>query len=156
MATKQFMKIGNVKGNSKDQNHDGWSDVQSVSYGVGNAVDCVKAAKGKSSGSDCTHSNISVKMEIDKSVPELMAYCAVGKCWDKAEFEICEEGEKDPLMKITLDGKVAVTSCSISAESAGAPVVNVGLGFSKITWKYKTDKDLFWDQKVNKGSLAAK
>ena len=156
MATKQFMKIGSVKGNSKDGKHDGWSDVKSISTGVGNAVNCVQAAKGKSSGAAATLSNISVKMEVDKSIPELLAYCAVGKVWDKAEFELCEEGESDPLLRIELGDKVAVTSCNVQADAAGSPEVTLGIAFAKITWKYKTDKDLFWDLKKNEGSLKAK
>ncbi len=156
MATKHFMKIGSIKGNSKDKDHDGWQDVNEISFGVGNAVNCIQAAKGKSSGAASSHADINIKMDVDKTVPEMMAYCAVGKCWDKAEIEICEEGEKDPLIRVELGEKCAITSCTVQSEAGGSPEVNVRLAFAKITWKYKTDKDLYWDLKKNEGSLKAK
>ena len=156
MATKQFMKIGNIKGNSTEANHKDWAEITEVSLGVGNPVNAVQAAKGKSSGGASTHADINVKMEIDKTLPEMMAYCSVGKCWDKAEFEICEEGEKTPLLRVELGEKVAITSCSVEADAAGTPRVNLRIGFAKITWKYKQDKDLYWDLKKKEGSLKAK
>ena len=57
---------------------------------------------------------------------------------------------------IELGDKVAVTSCNVQADAAGSPEVTLGIAFAKITWKYKTDKDLFWDLKKNEGSLKAK
>ena len=151
----QFMKIGNVEGSSTEDNHSGWHEISSLSYGVGNAINAVQAAKGKSTGAACAHSNVSVEMEIDKATPELMAYCSVGKCWDKAEFHVIED-EDDPLLTMKLEGKVAVTSCSVKANGEGSPKVTLGLAYSKISWKYKTDKELYWDLKTNKGSLKAK
>jgi type VI secretion system secreted protein Hcp len=154
MATRMFLKIGDIKGSSQDdKNHKDWIEVQSFGYGVSNSVNATEKAKGNPGGEACIHSDVSMSKVIDKTSPLLYAYCSSGKVFPKAEIECCEEEEL--LFKLTLTN-AAVSSASVSGGTGGVPSESLVLSFSKIAWQYKNEAEQHWDQMTNKGSLKKK
>jgi type VI secretion system secreted protein Hcp len=154
MATRMFLKVGDIKGSSQDdKNHKDWIEVESFGYGVANSVNSTEKAKGNPGGEACTHSDLSMNKVIDKTSTLLYAYCSSGKVFDKAELECCEEEEL--LFKLTLTN-AAFSSVSVGGGVGGVPSESVVVSFSKIAWQYKTDAEQYWDQVNNKGSLKKK
>jgi type VI secretion system secreted protein Hcp len=130
MATRIFLKLGDIKGSSQDdKKHKDWMEVESFGYGVSNSVNSTEKAKGNPGGEACIHSDVSMNKVIDKTSTQLYAYCSTGKVFDKAEIECCE---------------------------GGVPTESLVLSFSKIAWQYKSDAEQHWDQITNTGSLKKK
>ena len=154
MATRLFLKLGDIKGTSKDaKNHKDWIEIESFSYGVANSVNTTEKAKGNPGGEACNHSDISLNKVIDKTSPLFYAHCSSGKIFDKATIECCEEEEL--LFRLNLTN-AAVSSASVGGGTGGVPTESLSLSFSKVAWQYKTEAELFWDQVTNSGSLKKK
>jgi type VI secretion system Hcp family effector len=151
MATRIFLKMGDIKGSSQDdKSHSDWIEVESFGYGVSNSVNSTEKAKGNPGGEACIHSDVSMNKVIDKTSTQLYAYCSTGKVFDKAEIECCEEEEL--LFKMTLTN-AAIASVSVGGGTGGVPTESLVLSFSKIAWQYKKDAEQHWDQITNTGSL---
>jgi type VI secretion system Hcp family effector len=151
MATRIFLKCGDIKGSSQDdKSHSDWIEVESFGYGVSNSVNSTEKAKGNPGGEACIHSDVSMNKVIDKTSTQLYAYCSTGKVFDKAEIECCEEEEL--LFKMTLTN-AAIASVSVGGGTGGVPTESLVLSFSKIAWQYKKDAEQHWDQITNTGSL---
>jgi type VI secretion system Hcp family effector len=151
MATRIFLKCGDIKGSSQDEkSHSDWIEVESFGYGVSNSVNATEKAKGNPGGEACIHSDVSMNKVIDKTSTQLYAYCSTGKVFDKAEIECCEEEEL--LFKMTLTN-AAIASVSVGGGTGGVPTESLVLSFSKIAWQYKKDAEQHWDQITNTGSL---
>lgn len=154
MASRIFLKLGDVKGASQDdKSHKDWIEVESFGYGVSNSVNATEKAKGNPGGEACIHSDVSMSKVIDKTSPLLYAYCSSGKVFDKATIE-CNE-EEELLFKLTLTN-AAISSVSISGGTSGVPAESLVLSFSKVAWQYKNEAEQHWDQVSNKGSLKKK
>ncbi len=154
MATRIFLKLGDIKGSAKDdKNHADWIDVTSFGFGISNNINSVEKAKGNPGGEACHHSDVNLTKVIDKTSPLLLAYCSSGKVFSKAEIECNEEAEL--LMKMTLTN-AAISNVSLGGSTGGVPSENISLSFSKIAWKYKSDAEQHWDQVTNTGSLKKK
>jgi type VI secretion system secreted protein Hcp len=150
-----FLKIGDVKGNSTDENHGDWIEIASFGSGVANTIDPVAIARGGSTASVSQHQGIAVTKELDQTSPLLATYCSMGKCWegdDTATIEVFDE--KNLLYQIVLSN-AAVSSVSLSGhkDDAGTPYETVVLEFNKISWKFKDEAEQWWDRNEGKGSL---
>jgi type VI secretion system secreted protein Hcp len=150
MATRMFLKLGDVKGACGDDAHPEWIEVSSFSYAVNNSINCVEKAQGNPGGEACTHADLVVTKAVDKASPQLYAYGSVGKMWPKAELEVFEEA--DLLFKVTLEN-TAISSMSIGGGTGGIPDESIALGHSKITWQFRDGAEQYWDEVANKGSL---
>src|SRR5687767_8796178 len=76
MAVDVFLKLGDVKGESKDSKHEGEIDVMSWSWGISNA-----SSQGSGGGAGAGKANfqdLSFMHALDKASPVLMKACAMG------------------------------------------------------------------------------
>ncbi len=154
MATRIFLKLGDIKGSSQDdKNHKDWIEIESFGYGLSNSVNATEKAKGNPGGEACIHSDVSMNKVIDKTSTQLYGYGSVGKVFPKAEIDCCEEDEI--LFKMTLTN-AAISSVSVGGGTGGVPTESLVLSFSKVAWQYKTDAEQHWDCVTNKGSLKKK
>lgn len=150
MASRIFLKLGDLEGSCGDEQHQNWIELTSFSYGLSNSINCTEKVQGNPGGEACTHANVNVTKQIDKTTPALNAYASVGKMWPEADIEVYEEN--DILYKIKLEN-TAISDLSIAGGAGGIPEESMGLGFSKITWQYRDGAEQYWDTVSNKGSL---
>lgn len=136
MAVDMFIKIGTVKGESRDSVHKEEIDVLSFSWGVSNSGNAHMGGglgAGKANVQD-----ISFTKYIDKSSPDLMLYCLSGKHYPDAKLVVRKAGDK-PLEYLT----VTMTDVLISSISTGGSggedrlTENVSLNFAKVKVDYK-------------------
>ncbi len=109
-----FLKIEGVEGESQDREHEGWSDITSLSWGVQIPSD---RASGLATGKR-QHRPFSVVKEIDKATPKLMEYCANGVVSDKIEIQAVRLDPKtnEPLPYFTIILREArITSYNFSS-----------------------------------------
>ncbi|RZK98713.1 MAG: type VI secretion system tube protein Hcp [Rubrivivax sp.] len=111
MAVDMFIKIGDVKGESRDKTHAGLIDVLAWSWGLSNSG---SAHTGGGAGSGKVNvQDLSFTKYIDKSSTNLILACCKGTHYPEATLIVRKAGDK-PLeyLKITLT-EVLITSVRV-------------------------------------------
>ena len=137
MAVDMFLKIDGVDGESTDDAHDKWIEIQSYSHGVSQPVSGVSATGGRTGGR-ADFSNLSVVKTVDNATCDLTIKCAKGEHIPKVELELClATGDKHTFMKYTFE------DCIVTSVSAGGtqhdevkPTEQVSFAYGKIKWEY--------------------
>lgn len=136
MAMDMFIKIGDVKGESRDAKHKEEIDVLAWSWGMSNSG---SAHVGGGAGAGKVNvQDISFTKYVDKSSPDLMLACANGKHYDKATLVVRKAGET-PLEYITITMEDLIIT-SISTGGSGGEdrlTENVTLNFARVKVEYK-------------------
>ena len=139
MAMDMFIKIGDLKGESRDKTHKEEIDVLAWSWGVSNSGSAHVgggAGAGKANVQD-----LSFTKYIDKCSPSLMLACCKGSHYAEAKLIVRKAGGK-PLEYLT----VTMTEVLISAVSTGGSggedrlTENVTLNFGKFEFEYTPQK----------------
>jgi type VI secretion system secreted protein Hcp len=136
MAMDQFIKIGDINGESKDHKHKESIDVLAWSWGASNSG---TAHVGGGQGAGKVNVNdLSFTKYIDKSSPELFLHTCNGKHITKAVLTIRKAGE-NPVEYLTITMEDLVVT-SISTGGSGGEdrlTENVTLNFAKVKVLYK-------------------
>lgn len=127
-----YLKIGDIKGESTDAAHAGWSDLSSMSWGIR----CDPAT----GGGELKVDPVTFTKWIDKSSPILMLHACTGnrEIGDLVmTFNDPERNGGEDYVKITFH-KVDITGYQ-SSLAAGDPVPtdSVSLNFAKVTFEYR-------------------
>lgn len=139
MAVDYFIKVGEVKGESKDKKYADWIDVLSFSWGLSQS-----GSFGYGGGGGTGKVNVqdlSFMKRMDTASPDLMLHCAAGEHYPEATLVARAAGGTGggpvEYMKIVLSD-VIVTSVQHSG-SGGAderPMESVSLNFAKVFATY--------------------
>jgi len=135
MAMDMFIKIGDLKGESKDKSHKEEIDVLAWSWGMSNSGS-LHGGGGGGSGK-VNVQDLSFTKYIDKSSPDLMLACCNGKHYTEALLTVRKAGGS-PLEYM----KIKLTEVLISAVSTGGSggedklTENVTLNFAKVNVDY--------------------
>jgi type VI secretion system secreted protein Hcp len=139
MAVDMFIKIGDLKGESRDKTHKEEIDVLAWSWGMSNSG---SAHTGGGAGAGKVNvQDLSFTKWIDKASPALMLACCNGKHFDSATLVVRKAGEK-PLEYLTVTlNEVLVTSLSTGGSGGEDRLTeNVTLNFAKVKVDYKEQK----------------
>ena len=139
MAMDMFIKIGELKGESRDKVHKDEIDVLAWSWGISNSGSA--QVGGGAGAGKCNVQDLSFTKYIDKSSPDLMLACCNGKHFPKATLTVRKAGE-NPLeyLMITLE-ELLVTSVSTGGSGGEDRLTeNVTLNFAKVKVDYKEQK----------------
>ncbi|MBP6827913.1 MAG: type VI secretion system tube protein Hcp [Saprospiraceae bacterium] len=112
-AVDYFLKIEGVDGESADDTHKGWIEINS--YSLDRAAQKVQIARNKTS----------------RSSAKLALFCAKGTHIKKAVLHVRKSG--GDYMKIELEN-VLITSYQTSSSSSGIPTESFSLNFTKVTF----------------------
>lgn len=137
MAVDVFLKIGDVKGESKDSKHEGEIDVLSWSWGISNAADA-RSGQGKGAGK-ANFSDLSFMHALDKASPVLMKACAMGDHFAEATLISRKVGKGPQDYLIVKMKEVFVTSIQPSGSSEH-PMESVSITFAHVDLEYKPQK----------------
>jgi len=89
-ASSYYLKIGDIKGESKERNHKDWIDVDSFYWGITrNAT--VGSGPGSGQRSAAIGSPLSWTQWLDSSVPQLFSGVATGKRFQNATLDVATE-----------------------------------------------------------------
>ena len=135
MAMDMFIKIGDLKGESKDNTHAGEIDILAWSWGMSNSG---SAQVGGGAGAGKVNvQDLSFTKYIDKSSPDLMLACCNGKHFPEALLTVRKAGET-PLEYV----KIKLTDLIVTSLSTGGSggedrlTENVTLNFAKVNVDY--------------------
>ncbi len=135
MALDMFLKIGDIKGESKDKEHIGWIDVLAWSWGGsnnGSAQMGTGAGAGKANIQDYSFTKY-----VDISSMDIQNAALNGKHFGEVEIHIRKAGEK-PFVYL----EYKLTDVLISSFSTGGSggedrlTENIGINFAKVAVKY--------------------
>jgi type VI secretion system secreted protein Hcp len=135
MAVDMFIKIGDVKGESKDHKHGGEIDVLAWSWGLSNSG---TAHVGTGAGAGKVNvQDISFTHYIDKASPSLMLACCNGKHFPEATLTVRKAGEQ-PVEYVTMKlTDLLITSISTGGSGGEDRLTeNVTLNFAKFEFQY--------------------
>jgi type VI secretion system secreted protein Hcp len=139
MAVDMFIRVGDIKGESRDKTHKEKIDVLAWSWGMSNSG---TAHVGGGAGAGKVNvQDVSFTKYVDASSAALMLACCNGKHYTDAELIVRKAGE-NPVEYI----KVTLTEVMITAVSTGGSggedrlTENVTLNFAKVKFSY-TEQD---------------
>ena len=155
MAVDMFIKIGDVKGESRDKAHADEIDVLAWSWGMAQSGSMHMGGGG--GAGKVNINDLSFTKYVDKASPNLMMACSNGKHYPEAKLTIRKAGGEDPVEYLIITLKEVLVS-SISTGGSGGEdrlTENVTLNFAKFTYKYQPQdekgakkggtKDAVWD-----------
>ena len=137
MAVDVFLKIGDIKGESKDSKHEGEIDVLSWSWGISNSANM--ALGGGGGAGKANFGDLSFMHAVDKASPVLMKACAMGDHFDAATLVSRKAGKGQQDYLIVKMKEVFVTSIQPSGSSEH-PTESVSMTFSHVDLEYKPQK----------------
>jgi type VI secretion system secreted protein Hcp len=139
MATDIFLKIPEIKGESKDARHPDEIEILSWSWGLAQIGGGVAVATGAATGK-VQLSDLNFMHTFDKASPMLMQYCATGKHLKEATLTIRKAGEGQQEYLIIKMNEVTISSVQDSG-SEETPMESVSLHFARVDLEYKPQKD---------------
>ena len=137
MAVDVFLKIGDIKGESKDSKHAGEIDVLSWSWGV-SQTGSMSLGGGGGAGK-ANFSDLNFMHTLDKASPVLLKACAMGDHYADATLVARKAGKGQQDYLIIKMKEVFVTSVQ-SSGSSEEPTESVSLTFGHVDLEYKAQK----------------
>ena len=138
MAVDVFLKLADVKGESKDSKHADEIDVLSWSWGV--AQTGIGSMGGGHGAGKANFHDLSFMHALDKASPVLMKACAMGDHFADATLVSRKAGKGQQDYLIIKMKEVFITSVQPSGSSEH-PMESVSLVFGHIDLEYKPQKD---------------
>ena len=159
MAVDMFLKITDVKGESKDKANPGECEIESFSWGatqLGTSSHGTGAGGGKVSMND-----FHFVMRNNSASPTLFLFCANGKHLKEAKLTCRKAGEKQEKFLVVIMSDVLISSYQTGGSGGGeVPMDQISLNYSKIDIEYfaQNEKGItasagkkHWDMKTNTG-----
>ena len=140
MSVDMFLKLGDIKGESKDDKHKGEIDILAWSWGLqnsGSAHHGGGAGSGKVSVQD-----VSITKWVDLASPAIVNAACVGKHIGEVTLVVRKAGEK-PLEYLTITMKeVFITGYSTGGSGGEDRLTeNISLNFARFKHQYKEQAD---------------
>src|SRR4051795_10253619 len=136
MATDNFLKMMEIKGESSDSQHKDEIELLSWSWGMS------QSGGGLATGAGVGKVNIgdiSFMHTFDKASPNLMSFCASGRHIKEATLTVRRAGDTPQEFLIIKMTDVIVTSVQVS-ESDESPIESFSMEFGKVDVNYMPQK----------------
>jgi len=132
-----FIKIDTIPGESTDDKHKDWIEVQSFSHSINQPSSATGSSCGSRAAQRADFSDFSVVKEVDSATPKLAQACVNGEHIGKVTLEICRaKGPMTCYFTIEMED-VMVTSHQFGGRNADAtPTENVSFDYCKANWTY--------------------
>jgi type VI secretion system secreted protein Hcp len=139
MAYSAFLQIDGIKGDSSDDAHKNWIEVENYSHSISQPRGGASSAQGVHIGAKADHQDFSITKRLDSASPLLAQFCCNGKHILNVRFELCRQmGDKTTFMVYTLKDCVIA---SVAPEGSGVsqdpiPFEKITLRYGEIQWEY--------------------
>ena len=137
-----YMKLGDIKGESTDQDHKDWINLLSMSHVIEKTTSNTGTARQRGS---TTFGDIVVVKEIDKSTPKLQESIAKGERLATAVIDFTRSDGEGQQTYLTYELKnVIITSYAFKGDASGDPLPTDQVSFNfeeiKVTY-YPQNRD---------------
>ncbi len=135
MAFDSFLKVGDIKGESKDTTYTDWIDVLAWSWGMSQSA---TAHLGGGAGSGKVNvQDMSFTKYVDTSSTNLYLKCCNGKHYPECKLIVRKAGETPvEYMKVTMTDVIVSSISSGGSGSEDRVTENVTLNFAKCKVEY--------------------
>lgn len=135
--SKGFLRIQGIGGESSDQNHKDWIDVQSIAWGGKNPASGVPRSGSQSKGPG----SLVIVKRVDKASPLLRSKSGGGQTFSEVVLETPGTGpDGKPGVYIYKLTDVTIASLTSSGGGSAGPQESVTLNYAKISWTYTAQK----------------
>lgn len=154
-STGAFLQVEGIPGDSTDENHQGWIEIDSFSFGVHQTIAGTPSSGSGRTTQGCDHRDFSITKHIDKATPKLALFCCTGEHIPAITLQVCRGGgDKPKYMEYKIkDVIISSMTCGGTGESDVIPTETVSLNFARIEWiHYDTDGTTVadgWDLATN-------
>jgi type VI secretion system secreted protein Hcp len=132
MAVDMFLKIEGIPGESQDDKHKDWIEVESFSWGLSNTP---RGAGGGGGAGKVSLQDLRFVQAVDKATPLLMRAACSGKHFPDAVLSVRKAGERQQdYLKYKLSD-ILISGLQIGGDGEH-PVVEVSLQWQKVTTSY--------------------
>ena len=129
MQVDMFLKLDDIKGESRDAKHKDEIDILTYSLGAVQSA-TTHAGSGGGSGKVKMH-DLSLTKLVDKATPNLFVACCSGKHFKEAILTVRKAGE-NPLEYL----KIVMKQVLVSSYSSGNGTENISLNFAEVLMEY--------------------
>ncbi len=136
MPADDFLKIGDIKGESTDDKHKEWIEILSYNWGVSQMASASASSSGGGTTQRADLQDLSIVKLLDSATPLLFLACAKGEHIDEVKVELCRAGgDKLTYMEYTMNN-VIISSVSTGGGGGGEPTESVTFNYGKIKLNY--------------------
>lgn len=140
MATDMFLRLGDIKGESRDQMHRDEIEITHWAWGLSQSGS-MHSSTGGGSGK-VNVANLNLKKTLDRSTPNLMMACASGTHYPEARLVVRKAGGPNSLEYLVIVLKeIMVTSYDVRTDdNSDILYESLALNFSKVEVSYQPQK----------------
>jgi type VI secretion system secreted protein Hcp len=137
MAIDMFLKLGDIKGESKDSVHKKEIDIHTLHWGMTQSGSMHQGGGGGTG--KVSINNLSLTKSLDKSSPNLMMACSSGKHYPEATLTLRKAGGGSPVeyMIITLKEVMVASYGTDAGTSDEIPKESIALNFGTVLVSYQ-------------------
>ncbi|KUM03192.1 type VI secretion system tube protein Hcp [Chromobacterium subtsugae] len=142
MAFDAFLKIDGIPGESGDDKHKDWIEIQSFSHKLEQPAQASASTAGGATAERVNHGVYEITHFLDKASPKIYEACCTGKHIKDITIELCRAGgDKVKYMEIKME-QVLISKVEPqgSATDSGFPSEKVSFSYGKIKWTYTQQK----------------
>jgi type VI secretion system secreted protein Hcp len=116
MASNGFLKLDGIEGDSSDNNHQKWIEIQAFTWG------CSNSATGTGGAGQATIFDFSITKNTDQATPTLFQRCCNGDKSATADVELNSTGSNNWFLKIHFED-VWITGWQTGGQADGSTAV---------------------------------
>ncbi|MEJ8676874.1 Hcp family type VI secretion system effector [Chromobacterium amazonense] len=142
MAFDAFLKIDGIPGESGDDKHKDWIEIQSFKHKMEQPAQVSASTAGGATAERVNHDMFEITHFLDKASPKIYEACCTGKHIKEITIELCRSGgDKQKYMEVKME-QVLISKVEPqgSANDAGFPGEKVSFSYGKIKWTYTQQK----------------
>ena len=139
MAFDAFLKIDGIPGESTDDKHKDWIEIQSYHQGLHQPASATASSNGGATAERVNFSDFSITKLVDKATPKLFEACCTGKHIKEVIIEVCRSGgDKQKFLEIRME---QVIISNYTQDGGGDfPYENVSFNAGKYKITYSQQK----------------
>jgi type VI secretion system Hcp family effector len=133
-----YVKFGDsIKGESTDDKHAEWCEIDSFGVGVAQPISQASGSGGRTASGVQFH-DFSMSKGMDLASPDIFKFCCTGEHIDKVEVEcVLSAGEERHVYLIYTLEDVVISSYSTSGNEGAKPIESLTLNVGKFKEEYK-------------------
>jgi type VI secretion system secreted protein Hcp len=128
-AVDAYLNIDGIKGESQDDNHKGWIEISSFSWGASNSASIGSASSGAGAGK-VSMQDIHITKTVDSASPLLMRACASGKHFPTVMLSVRKAGGGATVDYVLTDAMI--TKVDAGGGGTDRPVETITIAFAKM------------------------
>ena len=135
-------KIDGIPGESADDEHKDWIEVQSFSHSLNQPASSTASSSGGATAERVNHETFNIVHLFDKATPKLHEACCTGRHIKEIILRLYRagsDGGKVKYAEIRLEQAI-VSSVSIGGGEGGFPCEVISFSYGRIKWNYIQQK----------------